>query len=162
MSLFDKFGSKMGLSDSKNTDEQHYNENQNEPDGEYPREDNLQDNVVSFQTAAGSSGSNSNNTFNKNKQMKVIIIEPASFDDAQQIADYIKAHKPVVLNFENTADDIAKRIIDFISGATYALAGDIQKVGQHIFLCAPNNVNVTFSDLTTHPAPPQGDKLPWE
>lgn len=58
------------------------------------------------------------------------------FDDAQQVADHIRNHKPVVVNFENTSSDIAKRIIDFISGTTYALSGDIKKVGK-MYLCVP-------------------------
>ena len=69
-------------------------------------------------------------------QMKVIIIEPKTFDDAQ----------PVVINFEHTDAEAAKRIIDFISGTTYALNGEIKKVGHNVFLCAPSNVNVTYTE----------------
>lgn len=79
------------------------------------------------------------------KQMKVMVVEPLSFDDAQQIADYLKNRKPVVVNFENTDKEVAKRMIDFISGTTYALGGSIQKVGNNIFFSAPNNVDVTYS-----------------
>lgn len=78
------------------------------------------------------------------KQMKVVVVEPFSFDDAQCVADHLKNKKPVVVNFENTDKEAAKRIIDFISGTTYALSGNIQKVGNHIFLCAPSNVDVSF------------------
>lgn len=80
-----------------------------------------------------------------------MVIEPVSFDDAQQVADHIRNHKPVVVNFENTSSDIAKRIIDFISGTTYALSGDIKKVGKNVFMCAPNNVSVNFiEELKNH------------
>jgi len=79
------------------------------------------------------------------RQMNVIVIEPLSFDDAQQVADYLKNKKPVVVNFENTDSEVAKRIIDFISGTTYALSGDIKKVGNNVFLCAPSNVDVTYT-----------------
>lgn len=78
------------------------------------------------------------------KQIKVMVVEPLSFDDAQNVADHLKNKKPVVVNFENTEAEVAKRIIDFISGTTYALAGNIQKVGNHIFLCAPSNVDVSY------------------
>lgn len=151
MSFLDKFGNKLGLNDDH---KEQSNEHFDPASGEYNYDDAGHDNVVDFQSAV--------NAFS-GQQMKMIIIEPTSFDDAQQIADHIKAHKPVVLNFENTNTDTARRIIDFISGATYALAGDIKKVGQHIFLCAPNGVNVTFSD-TAPPRKPssQSDKLPWE
>lgn len=79
------------------------------------------------------------------KQIKVMVVEPFSFDDAQHVADHLKNRKPVVVNFENTDKDVAKRMIDFISGTAYALSGSIQKVGNHIFLCAPNNVDVSYS-----------------
>ncbi|WP_243638698.1 cell division protein SepF [Lucifera butyrica] len=79
------------------------------------------------------------------KQMKVMIVEPFSFDDAQHVADHLKNRKPVVVNLESTDKDIAKRIIDFISGTTYAVSGSIQKIGNQIFLCAPNNVDVAYS-----------------
>lgn len=84
-------------------------------------------------------------TAQQQKQMKVMVVEPFSFDDAQHIADHLKNRKPVVVNFENTDKDVAKRMIDFISGTTYALGGHIQKVGNNIFLCAPNNVDVAYS-----------------
>lgn len=92
--------------------------------------------------------SNINNVVNlatSQKQMKVMVVEPLSFDDAQHIADYLKNRKPAVVNFENTEKEVAKRMIDFISGTTYALGGTIQKIGNNIFLCAPNNVDVAYS-----------------
>ena len=92
------------------------------------------------------------------RQMKVMIIEPASFDDAQQVADHLKNRKPVVVNFENTDAETAKRIIDFISGTTYALAGDIKKVGKNVFLCAPSNVNVAY---TQEDGSALTNEMPW-
>lgn len=80
-------------------------------------------------------------------QIKVMVVEPFSFDDAQHIADHLKNRKPVVVNFENTDKEVAKRLVDFISGTTYALGGNIQKVGHDIFLCAPSNVDVSYSSL---------------
>lgn len=79
------------------------------------------------------------------KQVKVMIVEPFAFDDAQNVADHLKNRKPVVVNLENTDREVAKRIIDFISGTTYAVSGTIQKVGNNIFLCAPNNIDVAYS-----------------
>lgn len=79
------------------------------------------------------------------KQIKVMVVEPFTFDDAQHIADHLRNRKPVVVNFENTEKEVAKRMIDFISGTTYALSGTIQKVGNNIFLCAPSNVDVTYN-----------------
>ncbi len=79
------------------------------------------------------------------KQIKVMVVEPFAFDDAQHVADHLKNRKPVVINLENTDKDVAKRMIDFISGTTYALSGTIQKIGNNIFLCAPNNVDVAYN-----------------
>ncbi|MDR3564896.1 MAG: cell division protein SepF [Negativicutes bacterium] len=79
------------------------------------------------------------------KQVKVVVVEPFAFDDAQHVADHLRNRKPVVINLENTDKEVAKRMIDFISGTTYALNGSIQKIGNNIFLCAPNNVDVAYS-----------------
>jgi cell division inhibitor SepF len=93
------------------------------------------------------------------KQMRVIVVEPFSFDDAQHIADHLKNRKPVVVNFENCDKEVAKRMIDFVSGTTYALGGNIQKVGNNIFLCAPNNVDITHSHQEDH----EGKEFfPWK
>ena len=78
-------------------------------------------------------------------KMKVVVIEPQSFDDVQQVANCLKEKRPVVINFEHTDADVAHRIIDFISGTTYAIAGDIKKLGHNVFLCAPSNVSVSYT-----------------
>ena len=98
------------------------------------------------------------NLASSQKQLKGMVVAPLSLDDAQHISDYLKNRKPVVVNFENTDKDVAKRMIDFISGTTYALGGTIKKIGNNIFLCAPNNVDVSYS-----PHDDNGDKamLPW-
>ena len=67
------------------------------------------------------------------RPLKMMIVEPETFDDSQNIADYLRERKPA---------DVSKRVVDFISGATYALDGNIQKVGKDIFLCVPSNVSV--------------------
>jgi cell division protein sepF len=78
--------------------------------------------------------------------MNVVVIEPQTFDDAQQVAANLQKKKPVVLNFEKTEKSVANRIIDFISGTTYALNGDIKKISNNVILCAPSNVNVSYSE----------------
>lgn len=97
--------------------------------------------VVDFQSAQSAR----ENIVNASK-MKVIVIEPRNFDDAQQVANNLREKKPVVINFEKTEAADAKRIIDFISGTTYALNGEIKKVGHNVFLCAPSNVNVSYTE----------------
>ena len=78
-------------------------------------------------------------------KMKVVVIEPQSFDDVQQVANCLKEKRPMVINFEHTDAEVAHRIIDFISGTTYAIAGDIKKLGHNVFLCAPSNVSVSYT-----------------
>ncbi len=73
---------------------------------------------------------------------KMILLEPRAYSEAQQIADYLKSRNTVVVNLKRVTPEQAKRIIDFLGGAIYAISGSIQKIGGGIFLCAPNNVNV--------------------
>lgn len=77
------------------------------------------------------------------KQMKVVVMEPHSFEDAQNIADQLKNRRPVIVNLENAERNLAKRVVDFISGTTYALNGNMQKVGNGIFLFVPSNVDIS-------------------
>lgn len=77
-----------------------------------------------------------------NKNMRLIIVKPLEFHEAQQIVEHVKNRKPVLVNLEETEKNEAKRIIDFISGATFALDGNMQKVSQHIFVFAPAQVEV--------------------
>lgn len=73
---------------------------------------------------------------------KMILLEPRAFSEAQQIADYLRARNAVVVNLKRVTPDKAKRIIDFLSGTLYAINGSLQKLGNGIFLCTPNNVSV--------------------
>lgn len=76
---------------------------------------------------------------------KVMLIEPRAYDEAQDIADHLKSRRSVVINLQRIPHDQAKRIVDFLSGTVYAIGGDIQKLGTNIFLCTPDNVDVTGS-----------------
>ncbi|MBR5487814.1 MAG: cell division protein SepF, partial [Phascolarctobacterium sp.] len=76
------------------------------------------------------------------KQVRVVVIEPTTFDDSQKIADYLRGNQPVVVNFENTDNIVTKRMTDFISGTIYALQGSMKKIGRSILVCAPKNVDI--------------------
>ncbi|WP_092486537.1 cell division protein SepF [Desulfoscipio geothermicus] len=76
------------------------------------------------------------------RQMRVTVVEPTSFDDVQGIADNLKNRRPVIINLEQAEPGLAKRVVDFVSGATYALDGSMQKVGKGIFLFVPSNVDI--------------------
>lgn len=76
-------------------------------------------------------------------QFKMVVIEPKSFDECPKLVDNLKAKKPVIINLEKVESDTARKIFDFLSGATYALNGNVQKVANNIFIFAPENVDVT-------------------
>ena len=151
MKIIDKFCGKIGLIDSEeekrlqdeiDEEEQKEQEEPSVPKFERPnRPEPSARNVVDFSSAQSARESAQGNI-----KLRVIVIEPKSFDDAQQVANCLREKRPVVINFENTDADAAKRIIDFISGTTYALNGEIKKVGRNVFLCAPSNVNVTYTE----------------
>ena len=73
---------------------------------------------------------------------KMILLEPRAYSESQQIADHLKKRNSVVVNLKRVTSDQAKRIIDFLSGTLYAISGTLQKLGNGIFLCTPNNVSV--------------------
>jgi cell division inhibitor SepF len=75
--------------------------------------------------------------------VKVVVIEPKSFDEAQEIIDDLKSGRPVIINFEDTDRELARRIIDFISGGAYALDGSTEKISNYVFLFAPKGVEIT-------------------
>lgn len=73
---------------------------------------------------------------------KMMLLEPRAFSESQQIADYLKKHTAVVVNMKRVTPELARRIVDFLSGTLYAIGGDMQKLGGGIFLCTPSNVKV--------------------
>ena len=77
------------------------------------------------------------------EQVKLVVIKPQSFEESPKLVDSLRAKKPVIINLEDLETDTARKIFDFLSGATYALNGNVQKVANNIFLFAPENVDVT-------------------
>ncbi|HEU4797812.1 MAG TPA: cell division protein SepF [bacterium] len=77
------------------------------------------------------------------KQLEIVVLQPRSFDDARGAADYLKTRRPVVVNLQGSHGDLARRIIDFTSGVTYALDGHMLRVGEQIFLFTPSHVAIT-------------------
>lgn len=80
---------------------------------------------------------------------KVVLSEPRTYSEAQEIADNIVNRRAVVINLQRVDRAQAKRIVDFLSGTVYAINGDIQKLGTDTFLCTPDNVNVSGSITET-------------
>lgn len=79
------------------------------------------------------------------KNVKVVLYEPRSYDEAQEIADHLRSHRTVVINLQRVRNDQAMRIIDFLSGTVYALGGGISKIGGNIFMCTPDTVEIQGS-----------------
>ena len=78
--------------------------------------------------------------------VKVHLVVPRSFNDAQQIADRFKQGIPVIVNLQGVDADLSKRLIDFASGLTYALDGGMQRVADKVFLLTPRNVEVSAEE----------------
>lgn len=76
------------------------------------------------------------------KNLKLVVLGPRSYDDVQQIADQLRAKRPVIVNLEIADLKVRMRILDFLSGAVYALGGRSQRVSDLIFLFAPANVDI--------------------
>lgn len=77
------------------------------------------------------------------KSSKVVLVEPRVYAEAQDIADHLKNRRAVIVNLQRIDHAQAKRIVDFLSGTVYAVGGDIQRIGTNIFLCTPDNVEVS-------------------
>lgn len=77
------------------------------------------------------------------KNMKFVLSEPRSYDEAQEIADHLRSRRPCIINLQRVRPEQAIRIVDFLSGTIYALSGGISKVGPNIFLCTPDNVEIS-------------------
>jgi cell division inhibitor SepF len=78
--------------------------------------------------------------------VRVHLVIPKSFNDAQQVADKFKDGIPVVLNLQSTENDLNKRLIDFASGLTYALDGGMQRIADRVFMLTPRNVEISAEE----------------
>jgi len=82
------------------------------------------------------------------QKFKIVVVEPHSFDECSKLVDSLKSRKPVIVNLEAVENDSARKIFDFLNGATYALNGNVQKIAQNIFVFLPENVDIA---TTTDP-----------
>ena len=83
---------------------------------------------------------------NGRSDVRVHLVIPKSFNDAQQIADKFKDSIPVVLNLQGIESDLSKRLIDFASGLTYALDGGMQRIADKVFMLTPRNVQISAEE----------------
>ena len=96
---------------------------------------------------------------NYTNQFKMVVIEPSGFDESPRLVDSLKAKRPVIINLENLETDVARKIFYFLSGATYALNGNVQKVANNIFVFAPENVDVSYN---VNQKPTGSPQSPWK
>lgn len=101
-------------------------------------------------------------SMNGSSAFKMIVIEPKNFDECSKLVDNLKARKPVIINLENVETDLARKIFDFLSGATCALCGTVQRITQNIFIFAPANVDVAAKlGRNTEATPSNSGSSPW-
>ncbi len=79
---------------------------------------------------------------NTTKQLAVVLVKPDRFENAAEIADHLKDKRTVVLNLEQTNKDVARRLVDFLSGVAYANEGKIKKVANSTYIITPYNVDI--------------------
>jgi cell division inhibitor SepF len=88
-------------------------------------------------------GANGRGATERGGDVRVHLVVPKSFNDAQDVADKFKDSIPVILNLQGIETDLSKRLIDFSSGLTYALDGGMQRIADKVFLLTPRNVEVS-------------------
>lgn len=93
---------------------------------------------------------------------RLVVIEPKDFDECPKLVDSLKGKRPIIINLEKVETDMAKKIFDFLSGATYALNGNVQKVANNIFIFAPETVDITSSQETKGGFDFGANKNPWK
>ena len=92
---------------------------------------------------------------------KLVLIEPKSFDECPKLVDGLKGRRPIIINLEKIETETAKKIFDFLSGATYALNGSVQKIANNIFIFAPESVDITASQEDRGGFDFGANKSPW-
>jgi cell division inhibitor SepF len=142
MGVMNKFLNYLGLQEEEEVVErnsEHSEEQEIETPAFESRKQSSKNNVVSIHSQ---------------KNARVVLTEPRTYDEAQDIADQLKSRRSVVVNLQRVRREQAIRIVDFLSGTVYALGGHISKIGTDIFLCTPDSVEVsgTITEMMTEDA----------
>ena len=141
MGVFNKFKDLMGFEDYE---DEELDEEQEE-DYNYDRKpvENRQPLTSQQRYDSGNVVSMQNRTVKAlTSKFKLMVIEPKGFDECSKLVDSLKSRKPIIVNLEKLDSDTARKIFDFLGGATYALNGNVQKVANNIFVFAPENVDI--------------------
>ncbi len=160
MGVFDKFLDIMKLNDDEYDDDDFYDDEYEDDDfEEKPRRSSLfgnnkkskNDGYDDFDMEERSVQPSASSKVTPMRQpasrrganMEVCVVKPTSVDDSREITETLLAGRTVILNLEGMDLEIAQRIIDFISGATFAISGNLQKISNYIFLVTPTNVDIS-------------------
>ena len=108
-----------------------------EQDGSKPKRDELIEPTFQTRNRKGKVVNIHQSTY-----VKVVVYQALTYDDTQNIIDNLKSRKPVIVNLDSLETELAQRVLDFMSGAVYALDGTIQKVSRSIFVLVPSNVDI--------------------
>ena len=108
-------------------------------------DEEVEENEVEEKKLFGLGKSNKSKVVNmpQTGQIKMVISQPTTFEQSEEICNYLKERKSVIVNLEYVNKDVARRIVDFVSGAVHALDGHIQKISNSIFLIAPINYEIS-------------------
>lgn len=146
MGVFTKFKDLMGFDDYEDEEEVEVEDEDYRKTNYYDRKT-----VETRSSASASSKFDMNNVVSMENRtvkalttaFKLVVIEPKGFDECSKLVDSLKSRKPVIVNLEKLDSDTARKIFDFLGGATYALNGNVQKVANNIFIFAPENVAIS-------------------
>lgn len=109
-------------------------------------EDEYDDDFITKEESNSKSGGDTKNNkivnVSTTTQLKVVLVRPEHFEDASSIADHLNEKRTVVINLESTNKEIARRLVDFLSGVAYANNGQIKRVANSTFIITPYNVDV--------------------
>ena len=133
MGVINKFKDLVGLEEYDEEEEMDYEEEAYKPPTTPTTPRYNSSNVVPMQNKTVKSITNA---------FKLVVIEPSGFDECSKLVDSLKSRKPIIVNLEKLESDTARKIFDFLGGATYALNGNVQKVANNIFVFAPENVAI--------------------
>ena len=160
MGVLDKFLNIMKLDDEDYDDDEFFDDDDYDDDYEKKpkrslfhkeKEKDYDDYDDDYEVPAKTKSSYSNNKVPPMRQpsrrssvsMEVCVIKPNSVDDAREITETLLSGRTVILNLEGMDLEVAQRIIDFTSGATFAISGNLQKISNYIFLVTPTNVDIS-------------------
>ena len=161
MGVLDKFLDIMKLTDDDDYDDDFYDDDfEDDYEDEKPRkslfrrnkkEEDFDDLDDDYELPARAKSVHSSNKVTPMRQparrsnvsMEVCVIKPTSVDDAREITETLLSGRTVILNLEGLDLEVAQRIIDFTSGATFAISGNLQKISNYIFLVTPTNVDIS-------------------